>query len=225
MMSVDKVKEKAKKFAAHMLEAIARRHRLRGRRARLRRRATRSKGMSLPRSPAAAWNAVNLPPDTEPGLEATSYFEPPNFTFPFGAHIAVVEVDARHGQGRAEALRRRRRLRQRDQPDARRRPGPRRHRPGHRPGAVRGGRLRRDGQLLTGTLMDYAMPTAEQLPVFELDRTVTPTPVNPLGAKGVGEAGTIGSHAGRRQRRRRRAGSRSASSTSTCCCAPRRSGA
>src|SRR5262249_34059063 len=50
-----------------------------------------------------------------------------------------------------------------------------------------------DGQLLTGTLMDYAIPTAEMFPRFELDNTETPTPVNPLGAKGVGEAGTIAS--------------------------------
>ncbi len=50
-----------------------------------------------------------------------------------------------------------------------------------------------DGQLLTGTLMDYAMPIASELPSFELDHTVTLTPVNPLGVKGVGEAGTIGS--------------------------------
>jgi carbon-monoxide dehydrogenase large subunit len=48
------------------------------------------------------------------------------------------------------------------------------------------------GQLLTGSLMDYAIPTAGDLPSFELDHTITPTPVNPLGAKGVGEAGTIG---------------------------------
>jgi aerobic carbon-monoxide dehydrogenase large subunit len=50
-----------------------------------------------------------------------------------------------------------------------------------------------DGQLLTGTLGDYALPTAHGLPPFELDRTVTVTDRNPLGVKGVGEAGTIGS--------------------------------
>jgi carbon-monoxide dehydrogenase large subunit len=50
-----------------------------------------------------------------------------------------------------------------------------------------------DGQLLTGTLLDYAMPIASELPSFELDHTITLTPVNPLGVKGVGEAGTIGS--------------------------------
>ncbi|HXG03548.1 MAG TPA: xanthine dehydrogenase family protein molybdopterin-binding subunit, partial [Candidatus Binatia bacterium] len=51
------------------------------------------------------------------------------------------------------------------------------------------------GQLLTGSLMDYAAPRADLLPDFELDRTVTPTPVNPLGAKGVGEAGAVGAPA------------------------------
>jgi carbon-monoxide dehydrogenase large subunit len=50
-----------------------------------------------------------------------------------------------------------------------------------------------NGQLLTGSLMDYALPRAQDFPEFELDRTVTPSPVNPLGVKGVGEAGTIGS--------------------------------
>jgi carbon-monoxide dehydrogenase large subunit len=50
-----------------------------------------------------------------------------------------------------------------------------------------------DGQLLTGTFLDYAMPIASELPSFVTDKTVTPTPVNPLGVKGVGEAGTIGS--------------------------------
>src|SRR5437879_12090805 len=50
-----------------------------------------------------------------------------------------------------------------------------------------------DGQLRTATLMDYAMPFAEELPNFELDHTVTLTPVNPLGVKGVGESGAVGS--------------------------------
>ena len=50
-----------------------------------------------------------------------------------------------------------------------------------------------DGQLLTGTLMDYAVPRADDLPTFKTDQTVTPTPLNPLGAKGIGEAATIGS--------------------------------
>ena len=58
---------------------------------------------------------------------------------------------------------------------------------------VEGVEYSEDGQLLTATLMDYAMPLASELPVFELDHTVTLTPVNPLGVKGVGEAGTIGS--------------------------------
>jgi len=58
---------------------------------------------------------------------------------------------------------------------------------------VEGVEYSEDGQLLTATLMDYAMPLASELPVFELDHTITLTPVNPLGVKGVGEAGTIGS--------------------------------
>jgi carbon-monoxide dehydrogenase large subunit len=57
-------------------------------------------------------------------------------------------------------------------------------RPGHRPGDDRRGRLQRDGQLVTGSFMDYALPRAIDFPRFELDPHVTPTPVNPLGAKG-----------------------------------------
>ena len=87
--------------------------------------------------------AWNMPAGMEPGLEASSFYDPPNFVFPFGAHCAVVEVDPATGAVDAQALRRRGRLRPADQPDDRRGPGARRRGPGHRPGAVGRGGLRR----------------------------------------------------------------------------------
>lgn len=140
----------------------------------------------------AAHLAKDLPPDMEPGLSATYFFEPKNFTFPFGTHIAVVEIDRDTGEIKfqryvavddcGKVLN-----------------------PMLVDGQVHGGIVQalgqalyeevvydEQGQLVTGTLMDYAVPRAHMLPWFELDRTETPSPVNPLGVKGVGEAGTIG---------------------------------
>ena len=129
----------------------------------------------------------------EPGLEAISRFERTNGTFPFGTHICVVEVERETGQVELK--------RYVTVDDC-----------GHviNPpivdGQVHSGIAQglaqalyeevvydAYGQLVTGSLMDYAVPKAHMLPPFETDRTVTPTPVNPLGAKGIGEAGTIGS--------------------------------
>ena len=125
--------------------------------------------------------------------EATSYFEPSNCTFPFGAHVAVVEVDPESGKVELQRY-----VSVDDCGTV--------INPLIVEGQVHGGIAQgvgqalmeeavydEDGQLLTGTLMDYNIPKAEQLPSFELYRTQTPTPVNPLGAKGIGEAGTIGS--------------------------------
>ena len=92
----------------------------------------------------AAYGLVNFPIDIlEPGMEEQAFYDPVNFTYPGGAHIAEVEIDPDTGVGRPRLLRRGRRHRHRDQPDDRRRPAPRRHRPGRRPGAVRELRLRR----------------------------------------------------------------------------------
>jgi carbon-monoxide dehydrogenase large subunit len=141
----------------------------------------------------AAYLATDLPQGVEPGLAATHFFEPPNFTFPFGAHLCVVDIDPETGE-----------------------PTLRRYvavddcgnviNPMIVDGQLHGGIAQgiaqalfeeavydRDGQLVTGTLMDYAVPKASYLPNYELHRMTTPTPVNPLGAKGIGEAGTIGS--------------------------------
>ena len=140
----------------------------------------------------AAHLAKELPPDTEPGLSATYFFEPKNFTFPFGAHICVVEVDRETGEVKF--------LRYVAVDDCGKVINPMLV-----DGQVQGGIVQsigqalyeevvydEQGQLVTGTLMDYAVPRAKMIPWFELDRTETPTDVNPMGVKGVGEAGTIG---------------------------------
>ena len=142
---------------------------------------------------ATAHAAVNLPPDVEPGLEATHFFEPSNFTYPFGAHISIVEVDPETGEidlQRYVAI-----------DDCGNIINPMLV-----DGQVHGGIAQglgqamyegavydENGQLLTGSFMDYAIPKATQVPRFETEHTTTPSPVNPLGVKGVGEAGTIAS--------------------------------
>ena len=140
----------------------------------------------------AAHVAKEIPPDTEPGLSATYFFEPKNFTFPFGTHICVVEVDRDTGDIKF--------LRYVAVDDCGKVINPLLV-----DGQVHGGIVQsigqalyeevvydEQGQLITGELMDYALPKASEMPWFETDRTETPTPVNPLGVKGVGEAGTIG---------------------------------
>jgi carbon-monoxide dehydrogenase large subunit len=151
-----------------------------------------SSGVTIQEIALAAHIAKDLPPDTEPGLSATYFFEPKNFTFPFGTHIAVVEVDRETGDIEF--------LRYIAVDDCGKVINPLLV-----DGQLHGGIVQsigqamyeevvynEDGQLVTGTLMDYAVPRASHIPNFELDRTETPTPVNPLGVKGVGEAGTIG---------------------------------
>jgi carbon-monoxide dehydrogenase large subunit len=133
-----------------------------------------------------------LPADIELGLEATAAYDPENFVFPFGAHACVVDVDAETGHVRV--------VRYVAVDDC----GPAIN-PMLIEGQVHGGvvhaigqalyeRVHYDenGQLVTGTFVDYTLPTAAELPKIETDRTVTPSPVNSLGVKGIGEAGTIG---------------------------------
>jgi aerobic carbon-monoxide dehydrogenase large subunit len=189
--SVAKIKEKAKKLAAHMLEANPDDIVFENGRASVK--GSPDQGKSLGEIALQAAVAYSLPEGMEAFLDETTYYDPPNCTFPFGTHIAIVEVDGDTGavtlkryigvddvgnpinpliiegqlhggiaQGVAQALYER-------------------------------GVYDDNGQLLSGTLMDYAVPTASMLPSYELDRTVTPSPVNPMGVKGAGEAGTIGS--------------------------------
>jgi carbon-monoxide dehydrogenase large subunit len=141
---------------------------------------------------AATYRAMKLPPNTEPGLMATHFWEPPNFTFPFGAHIVITDIDRETG-----AISIRRYVAVDDCGNI--------LNPLIVDGQVHGGVAQGlgqalweqavyddSGQLVTGELMDYAMPKAHMMPWIESSHTTTPTPVNPLGVKGVGEAGTIG---------------------------------
>ncbi len=150
------------------------------------------KSKSLAEIAAASYRAMKLPPNTEPGLVATHFWEPPNFTFGFGAHIAVTDIDAETGQ-----IKVRRYLAVDDCGNI--------LNPLIVDGQVHGGVAQGmgqalweqavyddNGQLVTGEYMDYAMPRAHMMPWIESEHTITPSPVNPLGVKGVGEAGTIG---------------------------------
>ena len=142
---------------------------------------------------AEAIFAKTLPAGIEPGLAEQCVFEPSNYTFPFGAHLAVTQIDSETGE-----------VRLRDYfavDDCGRIINPLLV-----DGQVHGGLAQgigqalweghvydENGQLITGTLMDYAVPKAHQFPWFNTETMETKTPINPLGAKGVGEAGTIGS--------------------------------
>ena len=218
LVAIQKLKEKAQKIAAHMLQADASRVSFEGGRYSLQAATAAAAGTSDPVVPVgeapagalpepetngrssltiqeialAAHIAKEIPPDTEPGLSATYFYEPKNFTFPFGTHIAVVEVDRETGDIKF--------LRYVAVDDCGKVINPLLV-----DGQVHGGIVQsigqalfeevvydEQGQLVTGTLMDYALPRASHIPNFELDRTETPSPVNPLGVKGVGEAGTIG---------------------------------
>ena len=188
--SLEKIKEKGAKIAAHLLEASAEdldfadgKWTVKG----------TDKSVAFGDVSLTAYVPHNYPEGLEPGLDETSFYDPVNFTYPFGAHMAVVEVDSDTGkvdlkrfiscddvgnvvnpmivdgqihggvaQGIGQAL-------------------------------LEGAVFDESGQLNTASYLDYAMPRADDLPSFELDRTVTPCPHNPLGAKGCGEAGTIGS--------------------------------
>jgi carbon-monoxide dehydrogenase large subunit len=133
----------------------------------------------------------DLPADMEPGLNETAFFDPVNFTYPFGFHVAEVDVDTETGEVKITRY-----IAVDDCGNV--------INPMIVDGQVHGGVAQgvaqalweevvydENGQLVTGTLMDYAVPFSSDLPMFETAATITPSPVNPLGVKGVGEAGTI----------------------------------
>ncbi|HEY7941310.1 MAG TPA: xanthine dehydrogenase family protein molybdopterin-binding subunit [Candidatus Limnocylindrales bacterium] len=188
-----KVREKARAYAAHMLEASVDDIEVEG--AEYRVKGSPDKKKTLQEIAFALDLGFSLPEGMEPYLDETVYHDTPNCTWPFGTHVAVVEIDEETGkvdlvryvavddvgkkinpmivdgqlhggivQGVGQAL---------------------------WEGAIYG----QDGQLLSGSMLDYALPKASWLPNLELDETVTPSPVNPLGVKGVGEAGAIASTA------------------------------
>lgn len=192
-VSLDKVIAKAKTIAAHLLEASAddivfedTAFHVEG---------VPAKTVGWGDVVLQAYLAHNLPDGLEPGLEETSFYNPENFTYPFGSHIAVVEVDAETGEVDLQRY-----IAVDDVGNE--------INPMIVAGQVHGGLAQGigqalweqavyddSGQLLTGTLLDYAVPRAHKLPSFEIGRTITPCPHNPLGVKGVGEAGTIASPA------------------------------
>lgn len=193
VLSAQKVKEKALKIAAHLFEAAVEDVVLEEGQFRIRGVPDRS----------LSWNEVALqsflahkyPAGLEPGLEATTLFDPPNFTWPFGTHICVTEVDPE--TGRVQVLRY---VAVDDCGNL--------INPLIVDGQVHGGITQglgqalyegveydESGQPLTGSMLDYVVPNATQAPSYETAHTVTPTPVNPLGVKGVGEAGTIAASA------------------------------
>jgi carbon-monoxide dehydrogenase large subunit len=151
-----------------------------------------SRSMTLQEVAGVAYRGTDgLPEGMQPGLEASTYFDPDNYTFPFGTHVAVVEVDPGSGEIEFE--------RYVAVDDVGTQINPK-----IVEGQIHGGVAQGLGQalqeeavyddngnLLTGSLQDYAMPKAEHLPEMEWDSTETPSPHNPLGAKGVGEAGAI----------------------------------
>ncbi|MGH2848146.1 MAG: xanthine dehydrogenase family protein molybdopterin-binding subunit [Thermoleophilaceae bacterium] len=185
-----KVQDKAKRICAALLEAAPDDIELAEGKFQVR--GSPDKSMTMAEISGAAHIPPNeLPADIEPGLEESSFYDPENFVFPFGAHACVVEVDAETGKVRV--------VRYASVDDC----GPAIN-PMLIEGQIHGGIVHaigqalyeqvvydEDGQLVTGTFVDYALPTAAELPGFETDRTETPSPVNSLGVKGVGEAGTI----------------------------------
>lgn len=188
--ALDKVEAKAKKIAAHLLEAdegdiVIENGQLKV--------AGTDKNVPWFQMALAAYTAHNLPQGMEPGLKETAFYDPSNFTFPAGCYICEVEIDPETGktdivqfvaaddfgniinpmivegqvhggiaQGVGQAL-------------------------------LEGAVYDAGGQLLTASYMDYTMPRADDLPSFQISTSNTPCPGNPLGIKGCGEAGAIGS--------------------------------
>src|SRR6187455_48364 len=190
-LAAGKVKTKMAKFAAALLEAHE--DDIVFENGTITVKGAPARGKAFSEVAAFAYVPVPLPQGLEPGLSDEAFFEPSNNTYPFGCHISMVEVDRDTGEPRL--------LKLFAVDDAGNRINPL-----IVEGQIHGGLAQgigqamieevvynEDGQLLTGSFMDYALPRAVDFPRFELAASVTPTPVNPLGAKGVGEAGTLGS--------------------------------
>ncbi len=186
----ERVREKVIRLAADALEASPDDVEIEQGRIRVQGVPDRSTTLGAPA--ARAYNG-QVPEGDEPGLEANRFFKPDGETFPFGMHLAVVEIDRETGRVRL--------VRYLAVDDCGRVLNPMMV-DGQRHGGIAQGvgqalfeevLYDEAGQPMTSTLADYALPRAADFPRFELDRTVTPTPRNPLGAKGIGEAGTIGS--------------------------------
>ena len=191
VLATRKIKEKSKALAAHLLEAAT--EDIEYEDGRFFVRGSPDQHKTIQDIALMANVAWDMPEGMEPGLEASAFYDPPNFTYPFGAHLAVVEVDPATGQidlQKYYAV-----------DDC----GPQIN-PMIVEGQVHGGVVQGvgpalwegvvyddDGQLLTGTMLDYALPRADGFPDIHVQSNTTPSPHHPLGLKGVGEAGTIAS--------------------------------
>jgi CO/xanthine dehydrogenase Mo-binding subunit len=189
MVSMDKIREKAKQIAAHLLEASTDDIELEDGVYRVKGVPTRS--VTLADIADVAYSG-KLPKDIDAGLESTDFFRPAGTTFPFGTHIAVVEVLPETGEVKF--------LRYVSVDDCGKIISPMLV-----TGQVHGGLAQGIGQalfeevhyddsgeIISGTLNDYVVPRAHHFPEFESHHTETPTYLNPMGAKGIGEAATIG---------------------------------
>ena len=192
-LAVRKIRDKAKALAAHLLEASVEdmdyedgKFFVKG---------SPDKAKTIQDIALMANVAWDLPEGMEAGLEASTFYDPPNFVFPYGAHLAVVEVDASTGQVELTGY------------TALDDCGPQIN-PVIVEGQVHGGIVQgvgqalwegaeydESGQLVTGSMLDYALPRADRLPDLDVISTVTRSPHHPLGVKGIGEAGTIASTA------------------------------
>jgi carbon-monoxide dehydrogenase large subunit len=188
--AADRIVEKAKKIAAHLMQVDESqiehvRGTFQG----------PEESMTLKEVAFSAWTAHDLPAGVEPGLDETYVYDPPNFSWPSGAHVAIVEVDTETGA--VELLRY---VAVDDVGTV--------VNPIIVDGQIQGGIAQgvaqalyeeaiydEDGNLLTGNMVSYLVPSAAEFPRWELHRTETPSPTNPMGVKGVGETGAIASPA------------------------------
>lgn len=184
-MAAQKVKAKLRKAAAHLLRVAEDDVVYEGGKAYSK--GAPDKAKSFQEIVLALWFAWDLPQGMEPGLEVITYMDPPDFNFPFGTHIALVEVDDRTGDVD---------LVQYVAVDDFGNVGNPKVVDGQTHGNIALGVGQAlleeaiydsEGHILTDSFMSYAIPKASDMPSFELDRTVTPTPTNPLGAKGAGD--------------------------------------
>jgi aerobic carbon-monoxide dehydrogenase large subunit len=189
--SLQRIKAKAQRIAAHMLEADVEDIEFEEGKAFVK--GSPATAKTIQEIAGAAALAYDLPEGEEPFLDDTTYYDPPNCTFPFGTHVALVEIDAETGEVALERY-----VAVDDVGKV--------INPMIVDGQVHGGIAQgiaqalweygvydENGQLQTSSLMDYAVPKAGFFPRFEVDRTETPSDVNPLGVKGAGETGTIAS--------------------------------
>jgi aerobic carbon-monoxide dehydrogenase large subunit len=187
--AAEKIRAKAKTIAAHELEVAE--EDLEWSDGALRVRGAPDRAKTIPEIAFSAWTAHGLPADVEPGLEATYVFDPPNFTFPAGAHLCAVEIDTETGESEITRY-----VAVDDCGNV--------INPTIVEGQVHGGVAQgiaeamfeeavydESGNLTTSHMGYYRIPSAAELPPITTDRTVTPSSTNPMGVKGVGEAGTI----------------------------------